>query len=243
MLSWTTSPSTIEFKTGRPYQLSQGSQSIGDSKLICHGWLPMNFTIGKHTATQQVYFCIKADHFYFSKKGWLDIHILPSRFPYQMDIANSAHTSPASVATASTTQIKPPADTTTLSTSTTHLQLPQQPLTLPHPATPENILKLEQYLLDQFCDMTFNCSTLFPVILTKPAHIHLKEGEVAHAQQTPIPIPLHWKPQVKALDQNVTRWDNNTCRYWHPNHLVQSNGHNCKKDDTARRMVDLQHLA
>ena len=91
--------------------------------------------------------------------------------------------------------------------------------------------------------MTFNCSTLFPVIPTKPAHIHLKEGEVAHAQQTPIPISLHWKAQVKALDQNVTTWENNTCRYWHPNHLVQSNGHNCKKDDTARQMVDLQHLA
>ena len=38
---------------------------------------------------------------------------------------------------------------------------------------------------------------------TKPAHIHLKEGEVTHAQQIPIPIPLHWKAQVKALDQNV----------------------------------------
>ena len=90
-------------------------KAVGGSKLICHGWLPINFTLGKHTATQQVYFCGKVDHFYFSKKGCLDIHILPSQFPYPMDIANSAHTSPASVAAASTTQIKPPADLTTLS--------------------------------------------------------------------------------------------------------------------------------
>ena len=32
-------------------------KAVGGSKLICHGWLPMNFTIGKHTTTQQVYFC------------------------------------------------------------------------------------------------------------------------------------------------------------------------------------------
>lgn len=147
----------------------------------------MNFTTEKHTTTQQVYFCNKVDRFYFSKKGCLDIYISPSQFPYPMDIANSAHSSPASVAAAATTQIKPPADTTTPSTSTTHPQLPQQPSTLPHPATPENIPKLEQYLLDQFHDTTFNCSTLFPVMSTKPAYIHLKEGAVPHARHTPIP--------------------------------------------------------
>ena len=49
-----------------------------------------------------------------------------------MNIANSAHTSPALLAAAITTKIKPPADTTTLSTSPTYPQLPQGPLTLPH---------------------------------------------------------------------------------------------------------------
>ena len=98
----------------------------------------MNFTIGKHTTTQEVYFCDKVDCFYFSRKRCPDIHILPSQFPYPMDIANSAHTYHALVAATTTTQIKP----LPRSTSATHPQLPQQPLTLPHLATPKNIPKL-----------------------------------------------------------------------------------------------------
>ena len=47
-------------------------KAVGGFNLICHGWLPMNFTIGKHTATQQVYFCDKVNCFYFSKKdAWI----------------------------------------------------------------------------------------------------------------------------------------------------------------------------
>ena len=103
--------------------------------------------------------------------------------PGYTHITISTHTSPASVAATATTttQIKLPADTTTPTTSTMHPQLPQQPLTLPHLATPENIPKLEQYLLDQFHDTTFNRSTPFAVMSTKPAHIHLKERAVPHA--------------------------------------------------------------
>ena len=63
-----------------------------------------------------------------------------------------------------------PADTTTPSTSTTHPQLPQQPSRLPHLATAENIPRLEKYLLDQFCDTTFNHSTPFSVTSTKTAN-------------------------------------------------------------------------
>ena len=73
----------------------------------------MNFTIGKHTTTQEVYFCDKVDCFYFSRKRCPDIHILPSQFPYPVDIANSAHTYHALVAATTTTQIKPPGGTTT----------------------------------------------------------------------------------------------------------------------------------
>ena len=115
-----------------------------------------------------------------------------------MDIANSAHTSQKLVAAATTTQTKSLTDTTTPSTSTTHPQLPQQPLTLPHPAAPENIPQLKQYLLDQFDNTTFNRSTLFPVMSTKPAHIHLKkEQHLLRNTHTPILEPL-WKAYDKA---------------------------------------------
>ena len=78
-------------------------KAVGGSKLICHGRLPMNFTIDKHATTQKVYFCDKADCFYFSKKGCLDKHKLPSQFPYPKNINNSPHTSPALVAATTST--------------------------------------------------------------------------------------------------------------------------------------------
>ena len=158
----------------------------------------MNFTTGNPTSI----FLRQSRLLLFQQKGYLDIRILPSQFLYPMDIANSAHTSQKLVAAATTTQTKSLTDTTTPSTSTTHPQLPQQPLTLPHPAAPENIPQLKQYLLDQFDNTTFNCSTLFPVMSTKPAHIHLKEGAAPLAQHTPILEPL-WKAyDIAALNHN-----------------------------------------
>ena len=38
----------------------------------------------------------------------------------------------------------------------------------------------------------------------KPAHIHLKQDAVPFAAHVPIPVPIHWKEQVKAnLDKDV----------------------------------------
>ena len=172
MLSRITSSTTIEFKTRRPYLLSQESQSSRglQTNLSWKVTYELNLAIGKHATTQKVYFCDKVDRFYFSKKVCLDKHKLPYQFPYPMSINNSPHTSPALVVATTTTQIKSPADTTTQSTSTTHPQLPQQPLRLPHLATAENIPRLWKYLLDQFRDTTFNRSTTFSVISTKTAN-------------------------------------------------------------------------
>ena len=154
--------------------------------------------------------------------------------PGYTHITISAHTSPALVAV-TTTQIKPPADTTTSSTSPTHPQLPQRPLTLPHVPTPENIPKLKQHLLDQFCDTTFSHSTLFPAMSTKPAHIHLKEGAVPHAQHTPIPIPLHCKAQVKAaLDHDVAKGIITPVAIGTPTNWFSQMVITAKKDGTAR---------
>ena len=182
-------------------------KAVGGSKLICHGWVPINFTIGTHTTNQPVYFCNKVDHFYFSKKQCQETNILPPQFPYPMDTQNA----PAAVITS----IEPPSiqhkhltlnldpNFSNVPTSTTP-QLPQRPTKLPFHATGENIPKLEQYLLDQFHNTTFNCSAPFPTMSSSPAHIHLKDGAIPYSCHTPISVPLHWKGQVKAsLDDDV----------------------------------------
>ena len=83
-------------------------------------------------------------------------------------------------------------------------QLLQCPTKLPFPATDENIPELEQYLLDQFRNTTFNHSAPFPTMPSPPAHIYLKDGAIPYAHHMPIPVRLHWKKQVKAsLDDDV----------------------------------------
>ena len=78
---------------------------------------------------------------------------------------------------------------------------------------------------------------------TPPAHIHLKNDAVPHAQHIPIPIPHHWKQEVKAsLDADVAKGiiskvPIGTPSTWCSQMIVVQ-----KKDGSPRRTVDLQHL-
>ena len=80
-------------------------------------------------------------------------------------------------------------------------------------------------------------------MLTKPAHIHVKEGAVPHVQHTPIPVPLHWKGQVNAaldhlVKKGITRVAIGTPTTWWSQMVITA-----KKDTTpSRRTVNLQHL-
>ena len=65
---------------------------------------------------------------------------------------------------------------------------------------------MEQFLRTQFASSAFNREPPFPQMNTPPAHIYLKNNAVPHAHHIPIPIPHHWKQQVKAsLDADVAK--------------------------------------
>ena len=68
-----------------------------------------------------------------------------------------------------------------------------------YPATLENILKLENYLLDKFSKTAFDQAPSFPAMNLLPAHIHLKPSAKPVARHIPIPIPIHWKKIIKEL--------------------------------------------
>ena len=59
--------------------------AVGGSKLSCPGWIPVEFTVGKHSTTQPLYVCEKVDRIYFSREGSIDVKILPESFPSPMD--------------------------------------------------------------------------------------------------------------------------------------------------------------
>ena len=172
-------------------------KAAGGSKLTCHGWLPITFRIGKNTTKQPVYICDKVDRFYFGKKGCVDVNILSQVFPFPMN--SSSQTIP-SVATINQSVCKDP------TSQTTRACPPPRPEKLAYPPLEENIPKLEQYLRDKFRDTAFNRTSPFPAMSVPPAHIHLNENAKPYARHTPIPIPFHWKKEVKeSLDRDVER--------------------------------------
>ena len=85
--------------------------------------------------------------------------------------------------------------------------LPSIPDTLPYPPTEQHILELEAWLLQKFSTTTFNISSdKLPHMSGKPHKIHLVDNALPFAAHTPIPIPHHWKDEVKRqLDEDVEK--------------------------------------
>ena len=110
-------------------------------------------------------------------------------------------------------------------------------------ATNENVLKVKQYILDQFSSSAFNTSSPFPAMDTTPAHIHLKPDATPCATHTPIPILFHWKKEIKeSLDADVQKGIIEPVPIGEPvewcSHMVVIAKKNCK----PRGTIDLQKL-
>ena len=109
----------------------------------------------------------------------------------------------------------------------------------------ENREKLEQWLLKYYGASTFNICEhqALPKMSGPPLKLIIDENATPHAVHTPIPVPLHWKKEVKASldrDENLgviekVPWGISTT--WCSRMVVVP-----KKDSTPRRTVDLQPL-
>lgn len=196
---------------------------VGGSKIYCTGWLPIIFSIGKLSTKQPLYNSEKADRIYLSRQGCTALQILPSSFPYPMP----EHQVNLIEATPSETPRK----------------IPPKPEQIPYPPLKENTEKLKQYLIDSFKDTLFNKSIPFPAMETKPVHIYLKPDAVPHAQQVPIPVPFHWKDQVKKdLDADVEREIIKPVPIGNPVQWCSKMIVTAKKNGKPHRVVDLQKL-
>ena len=122
---------------------------------------------------------------------------------------------------------------------------PERPEELPFAATAENIPKLKDWLLHAFSASAFNTCTHQPLqtMTGTPAGVKFKEGAEPYAIHTPIPVPHHWKKQVKAdIDRDVRLGiieavPQGTPTEWCSRMVVAA-----KKDGSPRRTVDLQRL-
>ena len=119
------------------------------------------------------------------------------------------------------------------------------PRTPPFSPTSENVPKLKEWLLERFATTVFNSSGKFPAMSGPPAHIHLKEGSTPKTRHNPIPVPYHYKEQVKeALWEDVKRGiispvPIGTPTDWCSTMVITAKK---KKNGKPRRTVDYQHL-
>ena len=195
--------------------------AVGGYKLKCHGWVPVQFTNGTHTTNQSLYICDKVDWIYFSRQGCLETKILSPSFPYPMPETTSPE-----LATWSTSQTPP-----------------TRPSQLLYHATPKNIPKLENYLLNKFSKIEFSRASPFPAMNSPPADIHIKPNAKPIAWHTPIPIPIHWKKIIKeSLDHDVQLGIINPVPTGTPVEWCSPMVVTSKKDETPWKTVNLQHL-
>ena len=54
--------------------------TVGGFSLVCHGWLPVTFKVGKRTTKQVLNICWKVLEIYFRKAVCIDVGILPPCF-------------------------------------------------------------------------------------------------------------------------------------------------------------------
>ena len=175
-----------------------------------------------------VYFSPLASKLYHSLSTCQDLGLVSSAFPLSTAAASSKETPPEhSTQTRSNRpstlrptpkspsnptpalQIKPqtppaarlPRDTRQRPCScSTRAPPPDKPTTFPFPGTIDNRHKLERCLLDLYSASSFNVCEHQPLPLT----LSIDLTATPKSFHTPIPVPIHWQDEVKAvLDRDV----------------------------------------
>jgi hypothetical protein len=187
---------------------------------------------------QVVYVSRNTKGFYLSEQAQIDLGVLPVDYP----IANCFPPRSSIVASSDEAHVlNPTAPCGCLARSST----PPRPDQLPFSPTPENRDALEKWLLDYYGASAFNTCQhqQLPKMSGRPLDIHLREDAQPKAYHCPIPVPHHWKKQVKAdLDRDVRLGiiepvPPGTPTIWCSKMVVVP-----KKDGSPRRTVDLQQL-
>ena len=122
---------------------------------------------------------------------------------------------------------------------------PPPPKTMPFPATPENHLKLKKWILNHYRASTFNIceNQKLPKMSGPPMKIDIDPNITPSAVHTPIPVPIHWKAEIKAqLDRDVRLGVIEPVPWGEPTTWCSRMIPVAKSDGSPRRTIDLQAL-
>ena len=220
---------------------SKKVRTVGGFSLTYQGLLPVAFKVGEKTTKQALYICRNVQILYFSKDACIDVGILPPCFPRPM-ISPPLLIDPIRC---DAVHSEPPLSEVDLSEKQKTKTNSNYPRTPPFSPTSENVHKLKKWLLERFANTVFNSSGKFPTMSGPPAHIHLKEGSTPKARHNPIPVPYHYKEQVKeALWEDVKRGIISPVPIGTPTDWCSTMVITAKKKQNGkpRRTVDYQHL-
>ena len=197
----------------------------------------LKIEVNGRSTHQAVYISDNIRGFFLSEQAQIDLGILPPNYPHPGSFlpktslsATSSESSNANTAPCGCRQRTSP---------------PPKPNALPFPASQGNREALQSWLLEYYGSSAFNTCEHQPLpkMSGKPLQIHFKPDAQPRAFHCPIPVPHHWKKQVKAdLDRDVRLGiiepvPPGTPTIWCSKMVVVA-----KKDGTPRRTVDLQHL-
>ena len=122
---------------------------------------------------------------------------------------------------------------------------PEVPEGMPYQPDPSNVMKLQEWILEQYKASAFNtceCQAL-PRMHGEPLVINVTPGAKPVASHSPIPVPLHWQKEVKAqLDRDVKlgvieQVPSGTDTTWCHRMVIVA-----KKDGSPRRTINFQPL-
>ena len=122
-------------------------------------------------------------------------------------------------------------------------QIPDRPSIIPYEPTVENVPKLKDFIVKAFEKTAFNNSARLIPMVTKPVSIHLKDDALPYACHVPIPVPHHWKDEIKkSIDSDVANGIIEPVPVGEPVKWCAQMVVVQKKDGRPRRTVDLQKL-
>ena len=209
----------------------------GRSDLGVQGAVVMEFTcVGQNSQTystkQLCYVCDRVDRVYLSRQGLADLNCISSHFPVPApnpEVAAAEHSQEEDC------QCNCPPRSS---------QPPPLPTELP-PGVEHSSEHLKTWLLNYYSSTAFNICEhqQLPMMTGSPLQLHLDASAPSSACHKVVPVPIHWRDQVKAdLERDVRlkvleKVPDNTPVTWQARMVITA-----KSNGNPRRTIDFQSL-
>ena len=184
------------------YMIPSSHRIVGitDDSLGIVGAILLRITLGGKTTQHMVYISDNIKGLFLSKTALTDLGIINKSFPSSPTGTKESH--------ALKCESKSAHPNTDQCSCPTRAATPDRPSRIPLNATQENIPRLKDWLLTTFAASAFNTCTQQPLqeMTGAPVNVKFRRGQTLSAVHTTIPVPHHWKKQLKRKSTETSAW-------------------------------------